>query len=390
MQGLFLVIIFIRASLDYFANKKLLGLNPSSYLALLIIAIFLLELLTKRKAKIKSGNKLFKCFFVYLFLLVPSVIISDDWGDSLAELMRYTSELGCIYLTYKYCVFNELYIRKLIKSILGSSIIPLLVGTYQILTKGGVYDRQVGGYRILSVFVHENQYGIYLVAIISLCLYIILSKEYYESKWFRRGVYVVLFGGLINLLFTYSRTNWIWLAIILFGIAIYNIKKKSILLLIGFGLVFSYYASDLILTRFFDVSKAGDGGSLTIRQKIVSTMLRYALQKPIFGHGLGNFSVGTGMYMGREIEAHNEYVKTFFDSGLLGVIGLFYYFYNLLMIFIKNGIKKNYLAIFFLLGFFISCYFTNTLSCLVGQIYILTFLTILMVKNINNQINQGR
>lgn len=389
MQALFLFIIFIRASLDYFANISIMGLNPSSYLAVLIVLMFFLELFSRTKLRIEKDNSMFGFFSVYLLLLFPSVVLSNNIGSSVVEFIRYLSELGCIYLAYKYCKKNPSYIQKLVTAMLLSSIVPLSVGFYQLLTHGGVYDRQVGGNRVISVFVHENQFAIYLVVIITLCLLIVTGKILSPSNRYKRFVYLVLVGSLINLLFTYSRTCWVWLAIIVFGIGVFSIRKKSMILLVGVALVGAYFASDIVLGRFLDVSRSGTGGSLTIRQAIVASMFNAALKKPLFGHGLGNFSEGTVLYMNRTIEAHNEYIKTFFDSGAFGVIGLIYYFFNLFKCFIRRGIRENHIIVFFIVGFYIACYFTNTLSCLVGQIYLLTMLTMMLQTN-QNQAKQRK
>lgn len=381
MKFLFLFLIMIRASLDYYSNVYILGANIGSYVGIAIIGIAFIEYEASKK---KQRNIILKGFLVYLILVLPSLFSSLYIKDSLMEVTRYLCELSCMFLTYKYFFIDKRFANKLIIAILYSSLIPNIYGIIQVATGSGFYDKDVGGNRVCSVFMHPNQYAIYLVVICTACLLIYTGKINLTKKKNLKISYLVFATSIINLLFTYSRTCWIWFGIIVMGHALLTLKYKKSKVFIVCAAVLLYYMSDFFVARFMDVISAYTKNSLDIRSRIVAVMFEKFKEKPLFGYGVGTFSSWTNIILGKQIEAHNEYIRTLFETGLCGIFGLIYYFFVTIKSFIKDGIKNNSIMIMFLVGFYIACFFTNTLDCLVGQIYLVTLVTLVYCIGMTN------
>lgn len=382
LRNFFLFLIFIRASLDYFNEISIIGVNPASIVAIFIIAVCFCEILLARVQITTGHNAVLIGYFIYFICILPSIIVSNSLSTSLEEILKYLCALSCIYLCVIYTKRDTKFVFKLLNIMLLSALIPLIVGTYQLIMQDGMYDKDVGAQRVFSVFTHPNQYAIYLVVIATIT-FLFLFNVIPSSKRYKIFVGLILVAVLVNLLFTYSRTCWVWLSIIVAGIILFNIKKKSILLICIILFIASFFVTDIIIERFVDVSSAGDGGSLNIRNYIIEALMPYAMEEPLFGHGLGTFDFWSGLIINNTIQAHNEYFKTLFESGFIGLIGLVIFFACSLISAIKQGLRRNYIVIFFLLGYFVTCYFTNTLSSLVGQIYLVSLLATMVQYNKN-------
>ena len=100
----------------------------------------------------------------------------------------------------------------LIKTLIFSSLIPMLVAIWQTATGGGFFDGE--RLRANGTFVHPNMLAFYLVLIITLSLFIFLTlrREAIE-KYF----YLFLALPLVTaLIFTYTRGAWICFFLVLF------------------------------------------------------------------------------------------------------------------------------------------------------------------------------
>ncbi|MDP2960748.1 MAG: hypothetical protein Q8N71_04925, partial [candidate division Zixibacteria bacterium] len=210
------------------------SINPMGLLNLFLPFLLVLYLLTHKHEKINSS--LSKPILIFLGILFLTLFTSYDRWFSLRNLFRLAMPISVYFLILQSFKTEE-QINQLKKVLLFSSIVPLLIGIYQIFygipESSDIYAvyGSVGLNRIMSSFGHPNSYASYLVILIPLALSFYSENRNANKKLF----YLLLLGGmLVSLFCTYTRVAWVAFlgSLTVLGIARYKRIYLSLVLML--------------------------------------------------------------------------------------------------------------------------------------------------------------
>ena len=210
----FFFFIIFRPVFDYWSNVEIGGFNIAIIFTLLLILICSSDILIRKEKLIRIKNNKFlrgfnTLFITFLLFSALSFINTKDLVISVSDFLRLISM--CIVVNYTVVNFsiNEHEKKRFIIFVLLSSIIPLAVGLYQILTGSGFsvllgYEKYN---RIHATFIHPNVFAQYLVLITMLTLFVFDTWKFSKVK----RVFVLSFLALVifELYYTFGRGAWI-------------------------------------------------------------------------------------------------------------------------------------------------------------------------------------
>lgn len=187
-----------------------------------------------------------------------------------------------------------------------------------------------------AIFINPNG-----LAIILFCMFFFQLLSFFYASLGER----FYFGGIsiLNIFLIYStssRNVYLALAIVLFSFILLSISKKMFSLLfylaIGFNVVFTICYTLLVNTRVGDYLntisiKLFNKNFFSGRSEIWFDLWSPIMDKPFFGHGIGvdarDFTMKT---------AHNQYMQTLLESGIIGLIAFFFILFILWKLLLKN------------------------------------------------------
>lgn len=309
-----LLTLLMRSSMDIIAFSLQLGpltIKASSLIGIWIIVLTLAAITLKRITL--CNDSITVSFLIFLAVsLIPGIMLAEGLAN-IDDWLKMVS-LACMYLlVLGLCRQDRYYKYRIINIMVLSSIIPLTVGLYQYITGKGFYLD--GLMRLNSTFVHPNPFGFYLIIIIGVCLIALMDPAVKHKL-----LYAAVSGlALFELIFTFTRGAWLGLALVIVIICWKGepkYRKKIIVIFIILVLALS----PVIIDRFAGLtSDSVEESSLATRLYIWSHMFKAALDNPVLGHGMGSFLNYSVVVLNWRIEAHNEYLKMFFETGIIGL-----------------------------------------------------------------------
>ena len=329
-----LLLLVTRASLDIFSevNIPLLApsarLNPAAILALTITIYGIFYILVKKINILKIPIS--RPYLLFLVIALATISISPNKVLSVREWSRFLS-IYILYILIADMAKDEKDIKRIIQAIFISSVVPLIVGSYQIFKAGGRYSWTADVTQIKSMFVTPNGYAAYLALLSSI---LIVFTLYSRSKW--RSTWFLLVGGvmLINLLFTYVRAPIVGLlvAILIIG----ALKNKKIWIVFPFLAILIYFYPTL-LGRFNLLLNRStyEAGSLMWRFRHWQGTIGSIVSSPLVGHGPATFSIYAGLSVGQAEEAHNDFLRFLVEYGVFGLIAIIW----MITILFKEGLE---------------------------------------------------
>ena len=309
-----LCFVMMRSSLDvlkpYFESS--LGpfgfINPAGIATLIILGAGLLHIAVNKVSILDvPASRPYLAFLAISFL---SLLVSPGRLVGISDWIRLVS-IFVIYILISDLFDTEEKINKLFQAILISVIVPSAVGFYQFLA--GTGNKSVYGFnRIFATFVHPNPYAFYLTMLLPISIVLFLNNGS-SSRRIILGMLCATMG--ISLVLTYTRAAWVafFLAILLLGT--FRYRKLLLISLPLFFLLIKFHP--VLAHRFGDIfefsSHYNPENSFLWRIKLWSEAILLIFSRPILGHGLSSF----GSYF-RE-EAHNDYLRVAFETGLIGL-----------------------------------------------------------------------
>jgi O-antigen ligase len=360
-----LITLLFRSSLDAFNNYNIQfgSFKIASLIGVFFILITLLLIITK---KVRLESKMSPYFLVFLVIVFTPTIIMGDYSNGFEVWLKLVGEAAMYFLVYFFAKNDRKFLVNIINCTVYSAIIPLIVGFYQFSTNTGNHVTK-GLNRLFSTFIHPNPFAFYLVVIIVAC---IIKYSYFKGER-RINIFnsIILLGSIMELYFTFTRAAWmgVFTIIILYLITLKGAKKYLLFMVLITGLAVLY---PLFTERFNNVLSSDiHESSLAVRAYIWVGMFSLALKNWIFGYGLGTFSNYAKTVVGWDLPAHNEYLRMFFETGLIGLLSYFIFqIKTLIYSFDKN--KLNYIVFSMVLGFAAMSAGSNILDNLVSQWYL--------------------
>jgi len=351
------------APLRSYSITKVGNFNLSFFRFFLILSVFMEILsLLKFKAKLSSMNRvnfILTTLLLLLFALSLSVLTSPNIyeGDSISRFL--VKLIGFLYIIYFSIAFSKkCIIKSAIKVYLLSSIIPLMIGMYQVVyflihhsfpllpfsrfsvIEGesiGALGTQYWIYpRITSTFLEPNYFGLFLTSIIIMSISLLSIRGDKANKAERILPRIVLWilisFSLIELIFTLSLSAvggfivGILICIFLIRLNFVKLVKFSfafIPLLFVANYLFSFLLNMNIIQMLKDriFIRMESMNTLFGRKVFLNAALRSFSKSPLIGVGFG----GLFTYIGNissVSSAHNAFLTFLAEQGLLGFIPL--------------------------------------------------------------------
>lgn len=373
-----LTLLAIRPTLDYgrdwvvFANENFsINLNAAVAIILFLWAIYFFY--TERQYA--KNIPLKTTILIFLGWCTLSLIWSFDKSATITETIK---------LTNLFALFGAFFIlrqkngpkfsARLLRVMLAAAALPLLLAIYQFITQTGMNIDSIAN-RIYGTFAHPN-----ILATFVLLLIMVITENALRiknnilhftpniSQTTQKYLLLTLYSlFLLTLIFTYTRIAWLGLALFLFIIGLVYFRK----LLIGaittvalFYLVFYPINSWLINNFGYNLqsynliarltTRNEEADSIQWRADVANKVIPLWRERLVLGYGYGAFprvwddNKGVPNIWDNTSEAHNDYLKIGFETGVVGLILYLTFFVGLLYHTIKKSWKKDWTQIVFI------------------------------------------
>ena len=232
----------------------------------------------------------------------------------------------------------------------------------------GLYQIMLGVPRIYSTFGQPNWYAAYLIMLLPLVMYKIISTR---NKLFWSVLFLL---GVANLVYTASLSGIAGFIISTSFFIVYFGKKLNphiVFFLLCVFLLFGVLKADYIKNKLVDaVNLSGDSTQYAlsdpgyVRLGLWKSGLKIAVSSPknfLIGTGLETFAYQLPFYRDNSLnyssewnyilnKPHNYYLEVFIESGILGLV-------SYLALLIWSMLQKDKVLVAGLLGFYVSNFF---------------------------------
>jgi len=362
--------LILRPTLDYFDEYKIFyNLNCASILTFLLF-IYCLIFLTQHKNEFVLG-KFNKLFLFFILICGCSLLYSEHLYISLEHWLR----LIVIILIFNYGLLKgaQGLTSRLLPVVLGSAVLPLILGGFQIISNSGNKFTQ-GFNRIYGTFSHPNMFAFFLAITLFVLLYIRKSQS--RKKMWNHILLITIF---IELFFTFTRAAWITVFLVFVFFIMFQ-RRLNIKLIFFFSIpIILIVVFPFIQKRFVDLDPERFGqNSLIWRFNAWSYTIQKVAAHPILGHGIGAYAEDFNF------AAHNDYLRLLYETGILGtlsyIISIFYLLRNTFMDYLRDRYKYNKLIISSLLLILLLFGLTDNLLRSTGNLISLFFVLGLLLN----------
>jgi len=279
--------------------------------ALLILLILLgLFKIIKEEKVFSIKRPIVLPFAVFIGIRILSIIFSE-----FPSISVYSLNKEIIFYLIVFVFLNELSqydekkIQFLIQVLIVAALIASVIGTAKVLL-GNVE-------RATSTTSGYSTLGMFLSVIFAVVFTLGRNKIFFPSRTWWLAILLLLLTGI---LFTFNRSNWITIVVIILAIGLY--KERIILgvLLIIFALMI-FLIPDMS-ARFIEILYFTE--HLSDRDVIWNGALMIWDQHLILGFGTRTFNKIFPLYdqlVDKEMGGwHNEYLQIYIESGILGLM----------------------------------------------------------------------
>lgn len=276
----------------------------------------------------------------YWHINYTELVIDKETAQSMFKTIYIN--LLFIYCVYRYCLMKgsmDYILDVYVKS-------NMIVMTLIIAISGkDLLSGRLGG----AAGINANVVALAMIN----CLLIVMHKNTYEKKKKNIIIMLICIGAI---LLTGSRKGLIGmaLALVLYQGMTKGFKKYKNLLIAAIVVVIAYYLIMNIeplyniaghrveaLLSYFK-GESYNEASLDSRDKIAELGWKYVAKNPIYGYGLGNFSVMKGSF---GLYSHNNYLELMFGCGLIGTVlyylGYAYILFGHLKLYLVNKVEDS-------------------------------------------------
>lgn len=315
----------------------------------IILFLYLLQVI--RKPEIIKEHFIFKLpLILFITFRIISIIFSINTSSSLVTLYK---DLPFYLLIFAFChglrynfSFNLLLISRII---LYTAIISSIIGM-------GSFFLGISGRAITTSYGYTSL-GIFLTASLTYLIFLKDDKNVFHESYYWYASMIIIISGI---LFTFNRTHWVAIIILLLFYSIYTkryipLAAMALLFVIGF-IFFPEFRVRLEYLLYF-------WSHMSDRDTLWKGAYKIILDRPIIGFGPNTFA-DVFMYqdlMGDKLVGswHNDYIQTYMESGII-TLGIFIYMvllipFNLIKYFkkIQEEDKNYFLSISMVLMFFV-------------------------------------
>ena len=365
-----LVLLAARPTLDYWRDFGLFSLRAFEFNINSALSVFLLIWSVYFFIKNRDYFRQIPVkipWILFIAWITLTAIYSYDLQATLRETAKAANLFGLMGICYILSLKNRAAFHKnFLKSLIVGAAIPLLAAIYQLFSRGGMDIDDVSN-RIYGTFAHPN-----ILATFTLLLLMVLINELATQKklslkdmpgW-SKALAILL---LLIIAFTYTRIAWIGagLFFVILGMAYY--RKILALALVAIALFFAlFYPFNNYLIQNYNInlqtsgliarltSRNEDSDSIKWRLNLADKILPLFRQRWLLGYGYGAFpkvwddNKDIGNLWDTTSEAHNDYIKVAFESGVVGLLLFLFIFASLLYRQINFAVKNRWTNIVFI------------------------------------------
>ncbi|WP_426064961.1 O-antigen ligase family protein [Flavobacterium sp. DSP2-3-1] len=311
-------------------------------------------------------------YWIFLLLLVPSVIISTftlNFDTNIRKAIAFNiSGPVCLGLASLYTFRRKIALAE-INSVLLSMGLPIITCmVYLTFYTPNVQDVVTG---TQSNFQTSGGYGPNQVAtILGLGMFIFFSRLILDSKTKFQVILNLIIASNITYrgMLTFSRGGMItgFLMIILLLVFLYfksnfggRVKLNYIIVLLMGAMIAtwsytSFQTGGLIDKRYANQDAAGrvKKSQFTGREEVAQNEINTFLKNPIFGVGVGKGAEVREQETGIKVLSHDEITRMLAEHGSLGIVALLLLFFTPLVLYLEN--KFNMFLLCFIAFWFLT------------------------------------
>jgi O-antigen ligase len=341
------VVLAVRPSLDVFSERRY-GVGPFALdPAVVVGAATLLVAAVLALRRVHDGRRVWPdvtILHAHVWLLLAyGVAFWSGWhlfgltglGEGVRELVRVASVVAAFLIVAWWAQADpSRYVRGWVYLALGA-VIPIAVALGQLTRDVGFYEPS-GLLRIQGTFSHPNAFGQYLAPFV-LATVALATTTRGPTRWLSLG----LAAGLVLLVtLTYSRTALLVVATGLVALPILQRRDlglrslgRALLVVLVFGALGWLLVGRYIEQRFADVAinrmvwdlalTGASENSFTWRLINWAQLIQLGLSHRWLGHGAGmttRLNPLINMENGLPFNAHDDFVRFFFEGGAVGLL----------------------------------------------------------------------
>jgi hypothetical protein len=336
-------------------------------------------------------------YWIFLLLLVPSVIISSfvlNFDTNIRTTIAFNiSGPVCLAVVSIYTYRRKVTLEQMNSLLLCVGLPILSCAVYLTLytpnvrdvitgtqsnfeTSGGFGPNQVATFLGLGMFIFFSRIVLESRSkfLLILNLIIALNISYRGMVTFSRGGMITGFLMIVLLLsFLYFKSNFRG-----------RVKLNYILVIIVVAMVAiwtytSFQTGGLINKRYANQDAQGREkvNQFTGREDIATTEINMFLDNPIFGVGVAKGAEVRELETGNFSASHDEITRMLAEHGLLGIIGLLILFFTPLVLYLEN--KFNMFLLCFVAFWFLTINHAAMRTALPAFVYSLSLLNVQLV-----------
>lgn len=329
------------------------------------------------------GRKIIKPDFGYLkfwpnifllFFLLFSALSLFNSGVYLNKSLNALFGKWMQYLGICIIIQDSMYDQKIIKRgififLFGASL-AVLSGLsqyffgYEFLRNRGIGDIGGGVYPISSSFTHYNNFGGYLVVVLSLMVALLLRDSSFGLK--DSCLLILSMFSTVAIILTFSRGSWIAMVISFIFVSIFA-RKNFRRLIPVFLVIIVMFLFPAFQERLFLIFKASGDKNRFLYWHAALKMIQ---EHPFLGMGVGTFMTNFSKYLPNlyPAYAHNCFLQVWAETGVFSFVS----FMAFVILLVRLGIKKFLVSKDFLLlgllsgavGFLVHSFFDTNLYSL--------------------------
>ncbi len=375
-----LVFLIIRPTIDYWRDYVVLSedefrFNVNAGISLILLAWSILFFIKNHEYWKQIPAR--RIWLVFLAWVAITYAYTFDKSSTITEVLKAANLFALFGVTFvmrlKYPTKFDRYFRK---TLLIGALPPLALAVYQYFTHTGLMIDGVAN-RLYGTFAHPN-----ILATFALLLFIFAFDSFFKNKdrwlfqpfnaWFKnqQDLYFLAFLFLVTIItLTYTRIAWIGFVFFLVAYGLIKVTKTTLSTLTILVILYaSFFPINHWLTSSFNINlqnnsviarlttRNREADSIAWRRDVANKVFPLFRDRPLLGYGYGSFatvwdvSKGVGNIWDNTSEAHNDYLKVAFETGIIGFLLYLAIFATLLYREIQYGKKHKWPNTIFILS----------------------------------------
>ncbi len=320
------LLLLIFALLPFSVETKVFGVwvTSTDILVLLALIVGIIQIVRKKTVLSSISLPLILLISLLMATFVLSVHNAINPLTSWDKIVKFGFLFAFFYLLVNNISKKEFLIRLIYTVMISVTVMALYFIINTICLPAALREEMLITSRMWKrdffSAIHLNLLGSILAVSIPLCLFCLFNIKSFKGRILI--ISAITIQGLA-LALTYSRANWLALAIIL--VILFAVKYKLTGALTSVELISLPF---LLLMVFFPKVDIGSRLMATINAKEGSYMSRLEhlrlgfklfKMKPLFGIGIGNYQTAAKKYLGADVAeiVHNIFLQCAVDSGIL-------------------------------------------------------------------------